>query len=69
MCGLQARFPVGGTQEATTHGCFSPALSPSLSLKINKFLKKKRKRKYTVGIKSQLDTEDKKIAELENVKK
>ena len=30
--------PGGGTQEATTHWCFSPSLSPSLpfSLKINK---------------------------------
>ena len=43
MPGLQARSPVEGTQEATTHGCFSPSLSPffSLSLKIkNKILKK-----------------------------
>ena len=39
MPGLQARIPVGGTWEATTHGCFSPSLSPSLplSLKINKY--------------------------------
>ena len=38
MPGLQARSPVGGTQEATTHWCFSPSLSPflPLSLKINK---------------------------------
>ena len=36
--GLGARSPVGGTREATTHGCFSPSLSPCLplSLKINK---------------------------------
>ena len=36
--GLQARSPVGGVQEATTHWCFFPSLSPSLplSLKINK---------------------------------
>ena len=36
--GLQPRSPVGGTQEATTHWCFSPSLSPSLllSLKISK---------------------------------
>ena len=26
--GLQARSPVGGMQEATTHWCFSPSLSP-----------------------------------------
>ena len=38
MPGLQARSPVGGTQEATTHWFFSPSLSPSLplSLKISK---------------------------------
>ena len=36
---LQARSPVGGMWEATTHWCFSPSLSPSLplSLKINKY--------------------------------
>ena len=35
---LQARSPVGGTWEATTHWCFSPSLSPSLPfyLKVNK---------------------------------
>ena len=40
MPGLQARSPVGGVREATTRGCFSPSLSPSLplSLKINKIL-------------------------------
>ena len=36
MPGLQARSPVGGTQEATTHWCFSPLLSPSLPLSKNK---------------------------------
>ena len=38
MPGLWARSPVGSTQEATTHQCFSPSLSPSLPLflKINK---------------------------------
>ena len=38
MPGLQARSPVGGVQEATTHCCFSPSFSPSLPLclKINK---------------------------------
>ena len=44
MPGLQTRSPVGGTQEATTHWCFSPSLSPSLPFskkKINKILKKK----------------------------
>ena len=48
MPGLQARSPVGGTQEATTHCCFSPSLSPSLPIclrnKINKILKRKRHR-------------------------
>ena len=40
MSGLQARYPVQGTREATAHWCFSPSLSPSLSLslKINKIL-------------------------------
>ena len=35
---LQARFPVGGTREATTHCCFFHPLPPShpLCLKINK---------------------------------
>ena len=28
MHGLQARSPVGGAREATTHWCFSPSLSP-----------------------------------------
>ena len=32
MPGLQARSPIGGVQEATTHWCFSPSLSPSLLL-------------------------------------
>ena len=43
--GLQARSPVGGMWEATTHWCFSPSLSPShpLCLKINEILKKKKK--------------------------
>ena len=38
MLGLQARFPLWGMEEATTHWCFSPSLCPSLplSLKINK---------------------------------
>ena len=42
MSVLQARSPVGGVQEATTHWCFFPSLSPyrPLSLQINKiFLK------------------------------
>ena len=30
MPGLWARSPVGGTQETTTHWCFSPSLSPFL---------------------------------------
>ena len=36
--GLWAKPPVGGAQEATTYGCFSSSLPPSLplSLKINK---------------------------------
>ena len=41
--GLQARSPVGSVWEATTHWCFSPSLSPSLSLskkyKYNKIFK------------------------------
>ena len=36
MPGLQARSPVGGTWEATTHGGFSPSLSPSLPLRLKK---------------------------------
>ena len=38
MPGLQARSPVGGAWEATTHWCFPSSLSPSLPLclKINK---------------------------------
>ena len=46
MPGLQARSPVGGAQEASTHWCFSPFLSPSnpLSLKlIDKIWKKEKK--------------------------
>ena len=41
MPGLQARYPVGDAQEATTHWCFSPSLSPSLPLflKIKPFKK------------------------------
>ena len=47
MPGLQARSPVGGIWEATTHWCFSPSLSPSLllSLKINNFLKDNREKR------------------------
>ena len=36
MPGLQARSPVWGMWEATTHWCFSPSLSPSLPLSKNK---------------------------------
>ena len=41
MPGLQARCPVQGMQEATTHRCFSPSPSPPLSLKISKYFFKK----------------------------
>ena len=37
--GLNARSPVGGAREATTHWCFSPSLSPSLPLSKNKYIK------------------------------
>ena len=48
MPGLWARSPVGDAQEATTHWCFSPSLSPSLplSLKINKLNLKKKKESW-----------------------
>ena len=36
MPGLRARSQVGGTQEVSTHWCFSPSLSPSLLLSKNK---------------------------------
>ena len=36
MPGLQARSPVEGMREATTHSCFSHSLLPFPSLKINK---------------------------------
>ena len=41
---LRARSLAGGVQEATTHGCFSPSLSPSLPLplKLNKQNLKKK---------------------------
>ena len=39
MPGLQARSPVRGEWEATTHWYFPPFLPPSPSLKINKILK------------------------------
>ena len=46
MClGCRPGSPVWGTQEATTHGCFSSSLSPSfpLCLKLtNKIFKKKK---------------------------
>ena len=44
--GLWARSPVGDMWEATTHWCFSPSLSPSLalSLKINKYIPKKKRK-------------------------
>ena len=35
MPGLWARYPVGGTWEATTHWCFSSSLPPSLTLCLN----------------------------------
>ena len=44
MPALQARSPFGGAQEATTHCCFSPSLSSSLSLKIKKLKLKKIER-------------------------
>ena len=37
MPGFQGSSPVGGAREATTHRCFSPSLSPSPSLEINKY--------------------------------
>ena len=40
MPGLWARSPVGGMQEATTHGCFSPSLSLSLPFSIKEELNK-----------------------------
>ena len=48
MPGLQTRSPFGAVQEATTHWCFFPSLSPSLRhcLKINN-LKNKIKIKNT----------------------
>ena len=48
MPGLQARSLVGGAQEATTYGCFSPSLSPTLPLclKINNIFKKILKHEY-----------------------
>ena len=48
MPGLWARSPIGGAQEATTHRCFSPFLSPSLPLYLktnkqtNKYFKSSR---------------------------
>ena len=43
MCGLQARFPLGGMWEATTHWCFSPSPSPSLPLSLKIKLKNLKK--------------------------
>ena len=73
MPGLQARAPVGGVQEATdwcflTHRCFSPILSPSLtlSLKINKYLKNKNKslfKKFFKWSNYLTDTSQKKMSE------
>ena len=50
MPGLQARSPVEGAREATTHWCFSPFVSPSFpfSLEINKIFKKKKKKKVNI---------------------
>ena len=46
MPGLQARSPVGGMWEATTHWCFSPCLSPSLPLCLKiKYIKSLKKRR------------------------
>ena len=44
MPGLQARSPIGGVQEATTHCCFSPFSFPSL-LSENKYIKSLKKKK------------------------
>ena len=48
MSGLQARSPVEGAWEATTHWWFSPYLSPflPLSLKINKYILKISQSEY-----------------------
>ena len=53
--GLRARSPAGGTQEATTHPCISPFLSPSLPLSIqmnkrNTFLKAVKMWKVIISI-------------------
>ena len=45
MPGLWAGSPVWGTQEATTHWCFSPSLSPSLPLSLQKWINKIFKKK------------------------
>ena len=39
MLGLQARSPVGGVWEATTHWCFSPSLKNKYNLKKNQRIK------------------------------
>ena len=47
MPGLQARFPVGSVQEATTHWCFPLSLLSPLSK--NKIFKKKKKEKKSMA--------------------
>ena len=49
MPGLQARSPVGGMWEATTHWCFSPSRPPFPCLKRNKNIFIKKKTKHICG--------------------
>ena len=53
MPGFQARSAVGGMWEAPTHWFFSSFLSLSFSLKINKILKKKEKKKSIHSLKKE----------------
>ena len=50
MPGLQAKFPVGGVQEATTHWCFSPSSSFPSPLSKNKWIKYFKKEKHFIYI-------------------
>ena len=62
MLGLQDRSPVGGTQEATTHWCFSLSLSPSLPRSKKKIKSYKEKKKCIQGFqKSHLQFSEKSI--------
>ena len=61
MPGSQARSPVGGAWEATTHWCFSPSLSPLLPLSIKRKKEKEKKENWISSLNKEREKKKRKI--------